>query len=437
LAERALSRSTVQWSAARGPNLCGLLLSCLLVFAGLRFSTSVLRLRRSAAQAWVLRRRGAVCISLSDQASVPFSFWWPGRAQVIIPSSLVHQPEQLRIAIQHELQHHRQADTRWVYVLWVLRQLGFFNPAVLLWSHWLSELQEFACDEALIVSKNVEPQAYTRCLVEVALKACTIPPLPVCATGLLFRGQDRFLTRRIEKMQKPMQKTKRGLTARLLLVGGVMISLTAYASRGRLTDRQISMAQAQEMARTVPASGFPVVVNASVLKWLNYYLGSNDGRQSLRAALQRMTEYRPVIQDKIASYGLPTELLAVPLVESGYKNLPESHRAGVGAGLWMFIPSTARKYGLRVDQQVDERLSVLAETDAAMRYLMANKQQFGDWLLALLAYNAGEGSVADGIARTGSHDVWALIRSGTENDKDYVARVLAGVLILNNPHVLD
>jgi membrane-bound lytic murein transglycosylase D len=130
---------------------------------------------------------------------------------------------------------------------------------------------------------------------------------------------------------------------------------------------------------------------------------------------------------------LPEELLAVPIIESGYRNF--KHRRV--AGLWMFIEDTARAYNLRVDEATDDRLDVELETDAAMRLLGADYLRFQDWGLALMAYNAGEVRVQKGIDATGSRDPWKLIDAGFQGDADYLAKVIAAVILLRNPTCLD
>ena len=102
----------------------------------------------------------------------------------------------------------------------------------------------------------------------------------------------------------------------------------------------------------------------------------------------------------------------------------------------MLITNTAKNYGLKVNSTIDERLNIEAETDAAMRLLTANKMRFKDWSLSLMAYNMGEGAVQNAINKTGSKDAWELIRAGYEGDKNYLAKVMAVVLILENPSYL-
>jgi membrane-bound lytic murein transglycosylase D len=134
---------------------------------------------------------------------------------------------------------------------------------------------------------------------------------------------------------------------------------------------------------------------------------------------------------------LPPEVIAVPLVESGYRNLPAVKNPHQGAGLWMFVESTARRLGLEVTESRDERLSVQEETTAAMRLLSSLYLRFHDWNLTLLAYNTGQQRVERGMRETGSTDAWDLVRSGYENDPNYLPRVMAVILIIKNPALLD
>jgi len=229
-------------------------------------------------------------------------------------------------------------------------------------------------------------------------------------------------------------KIKRSITISMGLCLSLIMGATAFASKGLIQDRRITLSQAKEMAGKVHSeSGFPVVVNDLVLKQLNRYIGTPEGREFMRNSLQRMENYRSVIEGKIDEYNAPSELMAVPIVESGYQNLEQDSNMGHGAGLWMFIAPTARTYGLRVNDQVDERLNVDLLSDAAMRYLQSNHLRFKDWHLAALAYNIGENRVQKAIDKTGSRDAWVLIRNGYENDRDYLPRLMAAIIIINNP----
>ena len=162
------------------------------------------------------------------------------------------------------------------------------------------------------------------------------------------------------------------------------------------------------------------------------------GKTFIEAALDRRPEHQTFVRDALTRAGLPVELEAVALIESGYDDqltTGDIHSAApaggpIGAGLWMFIPATAREYGLRVDAQVDERLDLERETDAAIALLSDLYLEFGDWGLALAAYNQGPRHVHDAIQTHGTRDVPTLVQAGGLNR--YVPTVWAGMLILSD-----
>jgi membrane-bound lytic murein transglycosylase D len=199
----------------------------------------------------------------------------------------------------------------------------------------------------------------------------------------------------------------------------------------------MSLADAEQLAASArTSSSFPVAVNDAVVRQLNLLLGTPDGRAFLRDGIARMRSHESSILAELHRYGLPPELLAVPLVESGYRNLPAKSSEYPGAGLWMFIGPTARYYGLHVTAERDERLDVPAETSAAMRMFSDLRRRFGDWPLTLMAYNTGASRVATGISATRSRDAWTLYRAGYGNEPDYLARTMAVILIVANPELL-
>ena len=124
---------------------------------------------------------------------------------------------------------------------------------------------------------------------------------------------------------------------------------------------------------------------------------------------------------------VPLELLAVAQVESGFNSRALSPKGALG--LWQFMPGTARRYGLRVDLLADERLDAGKETHAAARYLRDLHLRFGDWLLALAAYDAGEETIQHAIDRGGSNDFWRLSRSRLlpQETRAYVPAILSAL----------
>jgi membrane-bound lytic murein transglycosylase D len=134
-----------------------------------------------------------------------------------------------------------------------------------------------------------------------------------------------------------------------------------------------------------------------------------------------------VIKGIFQSQGLPTSLIGVAAVESGFNPVALSPKGA--AGLWQFMPGTARQYGLVVNANQDDRFDVLKSTVAAAKYLHALHDQFGDWPLALAAYNAGPNRVVHGIDRINARNFWALSRDFALPDetRDYVPKVLAAM----------
>lgn len=202
-------------------------------------------------------------------------------------------------------------------------------------------------------------------------------------------------------------------------------------------DRLITFEMATEMAERARMAGeVPIIVNDQVLRLMNQMLATRAGRATMRRALEAMAPYRARFEQIFREHRLPTELLAIPIVESGYRNLPESASPGKSAGLWQFLKSTARNYGLRVGEKVDERLDVERATRAAARYLVSLEARFADWHLALAAYNRGEGMIEKLIAQNnGSRDPWQFARE--RKIPDYLARVMVAMIALKDPSILN
>jgi membrane-bound lytic murein transglycosylase D len=405
--------------------------------------TQLFILRRSLDALPSIRRIGRTSVVATSSEHVPFSAWLFGRAYVAIPETLVAvDTPHYAIAIRHELAHHRQRDTIWIQVFEAASALTFWNPATHAWSRLFTELMELACDEALVVGRRVDARAYAECLADAARAALTARrPSHVLATTQMATVNESFLRRRIDIMLAP-RITPHHASVFALFVTLLVLASSAFALQNALQDRVIGADQARELAARAQASDFPVVINDQVLERINRLVGTPAGREFIQGALQRMPDYRAVIEQRLAENGMPSSLIAVALVESGFRNddgLPSEPTLTPdmrGAGIWMFVPETARRYGLSVQpsRRIDERLDVAKETDAAIAYLEYLHRQFADWHLALAAYNQGESHVARAIGETGSRDPFALAKEGRLND--YLATVMAGVVILANPQIV-
>lgn len=171
--------------------------------------------------------------------------------------------------------------------------------------------------------------------------------------------------------------------------------------------------------------------NEAVDPYLSRYL-EGGGRRSLENALNRSQAFVPRFQRTLEAEGLPPELAYLPIVESHFKNTSLSH-AGA-AGLWQFMPRTAKRYGLRVDRCIDERRDPQLATQAAARYLGDLYDRFEDWHLALAAYNAGEGTVSRALRENGVDDYWAMAARGLlpRETCHFVPKFLAAVTVAQN-----
>ena len=403
--------------------LGGILLALCRIFSGSRSAYEVI------AGAYLVRRRRSLRILVTTEASVPFSFWRPGASFIVVPQSLLTRPWDLRIALRHEAQHHRQGDTKLLYLGELLKGVFLLNPAAHLLSRWVRELQEFACDEAVVGHNPLSARSYCDCLLWVA-QSSVAQQLP----GFCMRMADPLLTRRIQVLLPAPRRPLHRLAAAVLVGVAVAIVLaTGVVLAGTVQDRRVSAEQAHRMATTAQAqTSFPIVMNEQVLEEINRLLGTPDGRTFLHESLQRMQAHKDMIADKLSRGGLPLELLAVPLVESGYRNRPQDANPRHGAGLWMFIGSSARAYGLTVDETRDDRLDPALETDAAVQYFSKLSADFGDWGLALLAYNTGSSFVHQAISGAGTYDAFELARRDFQNDPHYVARVMAAIIVMKN-----
>jgi membrane-bound lytic murein transglycosylase D len=150
------------------------------------------------------------------------------------------------------------------------------------------------------------------------------------------------------------------------------------------------------------------------------------------AAINRVQQLRPILEPILREERVPTELAAVVLVESGGQ--PNALSAKGARGIWQFMPDTARRYGLVVNQQRDERLDIQRSTRAAARYLRDLYRQFGDWQLTFAAYNAGEDQVQRAIERNGTKD-FRLLSSGRSlplETRRYVPAVVNALQSMGN-----
>ena len=139
--------------------------------------------------------------------------------------------------------------------------------------------------------------------------------------------------------------------------------------------------------------------------------------------------YMPIFEEAFRKYGLPLELKYMAIIESALNPVAVS-RAGA-TGMWQFMHSTARNYGLRIDSYVDDRMDPVASVDAAARYLRDAYRIFGDWSLAISSYNCGSGNVNKAIKRAGRRDFWSIYPYLPRETRGYVPAMVGAMYAIN------
>jgi len=178
-------------------------------------------------------------------------------------------------------------------------------------------------------------------------------------------------------------------------------------------------------------SDLPLMMTDPVASYISYF--SNRGKGTLERALTRSGQYREMIQRILQQEGLPQDLIYLAQAESGFHPLALS-RAGA-RGIWQFMASRAKAYGLERDWWVDERQDPEKATRAAARHLKDLYSEFGDWYLAMAAYNSGPGTVQSAVKRTGYADFWQLYKRNVlpKETRNYVPIILAVTIMAKNP----
>jgi membrane-bound lytic murein transglycosylase D len=178
-------------------------------------------------------------------------------------------------------------------------------------------------------------------------------------------------------------------------------------------------------------SGLPITVNDTVLGYVNYF--SNKGHRTIENGLIHAGKYRDMIDRIFTEEGVPVELIHLAQAESGF--MPRALSKAAAAGMWQFVKFRGNEYGLRQTQFTDDRLDPEMATRAAARHLHDLYNEFGDWYLAIAAYNCGPGVIESAVERTGYADFWELHKRRVlpNETANYVPIILAMTLMAKYP----
>jgi len=177
----------------------------------------------------------------------------------------------------------------------------------------------------------------------------------------------------------------------------------------------------------------PMVMNKHIQSEIRLFTKGGE-KKFFKRSWRRSGKYSDHIVKKLQAAGMPVELMWVPLIESGFRSNALSQANALG--LWQFIRPTGKKYGLKRTRYIDERMDPYKSTDAAIAYLSDLHTIFGDWCMALAAYNCGEGRVLRALKRQGRKyfdNFWDIYERLPQETARYVPRFLATLHIVKNP----
>jgi membrane-bound lytic murein transglycosylase D len=179
------------------------------------------------------------------------------------------------------------------------------------------------------------------------------------------------------------------------------------------------------------AYNIPVVIDPTVQSHIRFF--NTSIRSRFEQWLLRFSRYRPLVENIFAEFDLPSDLVNLSLVESGFN--PYAYSRAKATGPWQFMKGTGLLYGLRIDHYVDERRDPIKSTVAAARYLRDLYDLFGAWPLAMAAYNAGEGKVLRALHKAQAESFSEISRTKLirRETKQYVPRIMAATIIAKNP----
>src|SRR5215216_2319569 len=196
------------------------------------------------------------------------------------------------------------------------------------------------------------------------------------------------------------------------------------------TEKQVSSEDILTLEQAQKNVNFTFTLNPLIQQYINYY--QSRGRSTMESGLRRSGQYMRLARKIFAEEGVPLDVTWLGQVESAWK--PKAVSWASASGLWQFIPSTGRMYGLRQNAYIDERNSYEQATRASARHLKDLAKHYnGNWELAMAAYNTGAGNIDRAISRAGTANFWMIYPYIAQETRNYVPNILAVILIAKNP----
>lgn len=195
-------------------------------------------------------------------------------------------------------------------------------------------------------------------------------------------------------------------------------------------EQNVSDADVLALEQAKQNVNFAFTINPLIQQYINYYQGR--GRSTMESGLRRSGRYMKLARQIFKEEGVPVDITWLGQVESAWREKAMSWASA--SGLWQFVPSTGRQFGLRQTAWIDERNSFEQATRASAKYLKSLSARYnGNWELAMAAYNTGAGNIDRGISRAGTANFWAIYPYIAQETRNYVPNILATILIAKNP----